>query len=140
QELTAEVLHWWTSGGESAAVKEFAKAFNDAGGKWVDDAIAGGENARAAGINRIIGGDPPTAMQFNTGKQFDDLVAQGLLTPLDDVAEAEGWKALLPPALLDAVTRDGHIYAVPVNVHGQNWLWYSKEAFEKAGAAAPESW
>src|SRR5690606_33995249 len=86
QELTAEVLHWWTSGGESAAVKEFAKAFNDAGGKWVDDAIAGGENARAAGINRIIGGDPPTAMQFNTGKQFDDLVAQGLLTPLDDVA------------------------------------------------------
>lgn len=24
-----EVTHWWTSGGEAAAVAEFAKAFND---------------------------------------------------------------------------------------------------------------
>ena len=71
----AEVIHWWTSGGESAAVKVFADQFNAAGGEWVDAAIAGGEAARAAGINRIVGGNPPTAMQFNTGKQFEDLVA-----------------------------------------------------------------
>ncbi len=74
----AEVIHWWTSGGESAAVKVFADAFNAAGGTWVDSAIAGGEAARTAGINRIVGGKPPTAMQFNTGKQFDELVANGL--------------------------------------------------------------
>ena len=37
-----EVSHWWTSPGESAAVSQFAKAFdNDGkGDKWVDDAIA----------------------------------------------------------------------------------------------------
>ncbi len=37
-----EVIHWWTSKGESAAVAEFAKAFdNDGqGDHWVDSAIA----------------------------------------------------------------------------------------------------
>ena len=39
-----EVTHWWTSGGESAAVAEFAKAFDATGNKWVDGAIAGAGN------------------------------------------------------------------------------------------------
>jgi len=55
----AEVLHWWTSGGESAAVKELATAYTKAGGTWVDAAIAGGEQARAAAVNRMVGGTPP---------------------------------------------------------------------------------
>ena len=36
-----EVTHWWTSGGEAAAVAELAKAFDATGNKWVDGAIAG---------------------------------------------------------------------------------------------------
>ena len=65
----AEVIHWWTSGGESAAVKELASAFSKAGGQWVDSAVAGGDAARAQAINRVVGGNPPTAAQFNTSKQ-----------------------------------------------------------------------
>ena len=57
QEMKAEVIHWWTSGGESAAVKVFADQFTKAGGTWVDTAIAGGANARTAAINRIVGGN-----------------------------------------------------------------------------------
>jgi len=94
QEMKAEVIHWWTSGGESAAVQVFADKFTEAGGTWIDTAIAIGENARTAGINRIVGGNPPTAMQFNTGKQFDELVANGLLRDLDDIAEADRLAAL----------------------------------------------
>jgi len=139
QEMKAEVLHWWTSGGEAAAVAEFAKAFNGAGGEWVDTAIAGGEQARAAGINRIVGGNPPTAMQFNTGAQFSEIVANGFLNPLEDIAEADHWRDVLPKALVDATTRDGKFYAVPVNIHGQNWLWYNIEALKKAGVEPPKS-
>jgi len=133
----AEVMHWWTSGGESAAVKVFADQYTKAGGVWVDNAVAGGENARAAAINRIVGGNPPTASQFNTGRQFDDLVKQGLLNNLDTVATAEKWKSFLPPAFVEAVSRDGHVYAAPVNVHGQNWMFWSKGALDKAGLTAP---
>ena len=95
QEMKAEVIHWWTSGGESAAVKVFADAFTAAGGTWIDSAVAGGENARTAGINRIVGGDPPTAMQFNTGLQFDEIVGNGFLRDLEALAEKDHWRDVL---------------------------------------------
>src|SRR5246500_993108 len=75
----AEVMHWWTSGGESAAVKELANAYTAAGGTWVDSAVAGGEQARPSAVNRMVGGHPPTAAQFNTSKQFTDLIDSNLL-------------------------------------------------------------
>jgi glucose/mannose transport system substrate-binding protein len=136
----AEVIHWWTSGGESAAVKVFAQQYDKEGGTWVDTAIAGGPNARTAAISRVVGGDPPTAMQFNTGKQFDELVEGGLLADLDSTADAMNWKVIIPAAIMNAVTRDGHVYAVPVNIHGQNWLFYSNAALAKAGAQPPTNW
>jgi glucose/mannose transport system substrate-binding protein len=140
QEMKAEVLHWWTSGGESAAVKVFAERFDAAGGTWVDTAIAGGQNARTAGINRIVGGNPPTAMQFNTGKQFDELVSNGLLSDLEEVAGPGKWRDVLPPAIVEAATRDGKFYAVPVNIHGIDWVWYNKQVLAEAGIAEPKTW
>ena len=139
-EMKAEVLHWWTSGGESAAVRVLADQFRAAGGTWVDTAIAGGQNARTAGINRIVGGNPPTAMQFNTGKQFDELVSDGLLNDVDSVATAAKLRQVLPPAIVDAVTRNGKFYAIPVNIHGIDWLWYNKKLFDQAGLAEPKTW
>jgi len=136
-ELQAEVMHWWTSGGESAAVKVFAEQFTKAGGKWIDIAIADGATARAAEVNRVVGGKPPTAMQFNTGAQFDDLVKGGLLRDVDAIATVGNWRKIMPAAVIDAITRDGKIHAVPVNIHATNWLWYNKAVFEKAGATVP---
>ncbi|WGF88938.1 ABC transporter substrate-binding protein [Marinivivus vitaminiproducens] len=140
QEERAEVIHWWTSGGESAGVRVIAEAFEKAGGTWVDNAVAGGTNARTAAINRIVGGNPPTMVQFNTGRQFEELVDNGLLRPLDDIAEAQGWKDVLPPAILDAITRDGSIYAVPVNIHGTAWMFHNAKIFQDAGVTPPTTW
>ncbi len=132
----AEVIHWWTSGGESAAVKELANAFTKAGGTWVDAAVAGGENARAAAINRIAGGNPPTAAQFNTSKQYHDVIAEGLLNDIDAVATKEGWDKWLPAPIVQSIKIKGHYYAVPVNIHNPTWFWYSKAALQKAGVNA----
>ena len=131
----AEVIHWWTSGGESAAVKTLADAYTSAGGVWVDTAIALGEQARAVAVNRILGGNPPTAAQFNTSKQFLDLVEQGMLNPIDNVAQQQGWDKLLPETVLSVVRVKGHYYAAPVNIHMPTWIWYSKAAFKQAGIA-----
>ncbi len=136
----AEVIHWWTSGGESAALRVYADAYARANGQWLDTAIAGGANARTAAVNRVVGGDPPTAMQFNTGKQFDDLVENDLLANLDALARSENWASTMPAAIVQAVTREGHAYAVPVDIHGQNWLFFSTAALAKAGATAPTNW
>lgn len=129
----AEVIHWWTSGGESAAVKELANAYKAASGTWVDTAIAGGEAARAQAINRIVGGTPSTAAQFNTSKQFHDVIDGGLLNNVDEVAKKNNWDQMLPAPILNSIKVKGHYYAVPVNIHMPAWFWYSKAAFAKAG-------
>jgi glucose/mannose transport system substrate-binding protein len=132
----AEVIHWWTSGGESAAVKTLADAYRAAGGVWVDMAVALGEQARAVTINRLVGGNPPTAAQFNTSRQYLDIVEQGLLNPVDDIAARDAWDKFLPEAVLGVVRVKGHYYAVPVTIHMPTWIWYSKAAFRQAGIAA----
>ena len=137
-----EVTHWWTSGGEAAAVAELAKAFDAAGDKWVDGAIAGGGGtARPIMISRITGGDPMGATQFNHGQQALELVEAGLMLDLTDVAEANNWKEVVfPQSLLDACTVDGKIYCAPVNIHSPEWLWLSNKAYADAGIPVPTNW
>jgi glucose/mannose transport system substrate-binding protein len=137
-----EVTHWWTSGGEAAAVAEFAEAFNATGNKWVDGAIAGGgSTARPIMVSRITGGDPMGATQFNTGRQAEELVEAGLMRDLTDVATAEGWADVVAaPQQLEACTVDGKIYCVPVNIHSWQWLWLSNKAFEDVGVPVPTNW
>lgn len=131
----AEVIHWWTSGGESAAVRQVAQAYGAAGGTWVDTAIAGGDQARAVTVNRIIGGNPPTAAQFNTSKQFLDIIEEGLLGTVDDIARRDHWDQTLPAPIIGVIKVGGHWYAEPINIHMQTWIWYSKRAFARAGIA-----
>ena len=131
----AEVIHWWTSGGESAAVKKIADAYRASGGIWVDTAVAGSEQARAVAINRIVGGNPPAAALFNTSKQFTDLIEQGMLNNVDELAAREHWDTTLPEPVRKVIKVSGHYYAVPMNIHMPAWFWYSKAAFKKAGIA-----
>ncbi|MFZ7091814.1 ABC transporter substrate-binding protein [Primorskyibacter sp. 2E233] len=138
-----EVTHWWTSGGEAAAVAELAKAFEaKTEHKWVDGAIAGsGNTARPIMISRITGGDPMAATQFNHGRQAEELVEAGLMRDLTDIAEAGKWREVInPPSLLDACTVDGKVYCAPLNIHSWQWLWLSHKAYEDAGVAVPTNW
>lgn len=142
QATDLEVTHWWTSGGEAAAVAELAKAFDATGNKWIDGAIAGaGSTARPIMISRITGGDPMAATQFNHGRQAQELVESGLMRDLTEVAEKGNWKEVIKPAsLLESCTLDGKIYCVPINIHSWQWLWLSNAAFETAGVAVPKDW
>ena len=83
-----EVTHWWTSGGEAAAVSQFAKALNEkTDHNWIDGAIAGsGGTARPIIISRILGGDPMAATQLNHGRQAEELIQAGLMTDLTEIA------------------------------------------------------
>ncbi|MFV0335821.1 MAG: ABC transporter substrate-binding protein [Tropicimonas sp.] len=141
QDLTVEVMHQWVSAGESAAIHEVAKAYEAQGGVWIDNAIAGGPAAIANIVSRITGGNPPTANQMPLGKQVDDFVAAGLLAQLDEAGDETGFWDNIPEVFLDAVTYpDGHKYALPINNHGQSWVWYNKQVLADAGVAEPVTW
>ena len=137
-----EVTHWWTSGGEAAAVAEFAKAFDATGNKWVDGAIAGsGDVARPIIISRILGGNPMGATQLNPGKDADDLVKAGLMLDLTELATKEKWNEILrPKTQMESCTVDGKVVCVPVNLHSDQWMWTNRKVYKDAGIEPPKNW
>lgn len=135
---SVEVLHWWTSGGEAAALKTLREQVEKDGFTWRDNAVAGGGGAAAMTVlkSRAVAGNPPAAAQIK-GPDIQEWGALGLLTQLDEVAAANHWDTLLPAKVAEIMKYDGHYVAVPVNIHRANWLWINPEVFEKAGASIP---
>ncbi|MBL8584287.1 MAG: carbohydrate ABC transporter substrate-binding protein [Rhizobiaceae bacterium] len=136
-----EVLHWWTSGGEAAALDVLKKNLEAQGVTWKDMPVAGGggEAAMTALRARVTAGNPPTAVQA-LGFDITDWAQQGVVGDLTEVATKEGWDAVIPAALQKFSKYDGKWIAAPVNVHSTNWVWINKKALDAAGGKAPESW
>ncbi len=135
---SVEVLHWWTSGGEAAALNVLKQNLEKQGVKWNDMPVAGGggEAAMTAVRARVTAGNPPTAVQF-LGFDIQDWAKQGVLADLNDVATKENWDKVVPKALQAFSKYDGKWVAAPVNVHSTNWVWANKEVLAKAGVTTP---
>lgn len=133
-----EVLHWWTAGGEAAALNVLKEDLAGKGIGWVDMPVAGGggEAAMTALRARVTAGDPPTAVQM-LGFDIQDWAKEGALGNLDAVAAAEGWDNVIPAALQAFSKYDGHWIAAPVNVHSTNWVWINKAALDATGLGEP---
>jgi glucose/mannose transport system substrate-binding protein len=136
-----EVLHWWTSGGEAAALDVLKKNLEAQGVTWKDMPVAGGggEAAMTALRARVTAGNPPTAVQA-LGFDITDWAKQGVVGDLGEVAAKENWDAVIPAALQAFSKYDGKWIAAPVNVHSTNWVWINKKALDAAGGKAPETW
>jgi glucose/mannose transport system substrate-binding protein len=136
----ADVIHFYTSSGESLAIGVFAKEYAKRGGTWIDDPAVGPQAESALAMNRIAGGNPPAAMQWPVGAATRELAQQGVLTNLDEFAAAGRWPQNLPPLLLKYVTVDGHIVSAPVDIHGANWMFYSTKVFKALNLEPPKTW
>ena len=131
---SVEVLHWWTSGGEAAALNVLKGNLEKQGVKWNDMPVAGGggEAANTAVRARVTAGNPPTAMQL-LGFDILDWAKQGALADLNSVATKEGWDKTVPVALQQFAKFNGKWISAPVNVHSTNWVWANKAVLDKAG-------
>jgi glucose/mannose transport system substrate-binding protein len=140
-EPSVEVMHFWTSGGEAAALSAVRDKVVEAGVEWQDAPVAGGggDNAKTVLQTRIASGNPPTAMLM-LGQNIIDWSKEGLLGDVDTVASVEGWDAVLPQAVKDFTKVDGHYVSAPTNVHRTDMIWASKAAFDAIGAPLPTSW
>ena len=96
----AEVLHWWTSGGEAKSVAVLQQEFADNGGTWTDMPVAGGggDAAMTALRARVLAGNAPTAVQLK-GPAIQEWYEEGVLADISSVAEAEGWADVLPASI-----------------------------------------
>ena len=141
QAADVEVLHWWTSGGEAAALNVLKQDLEGQGIGWQDMPVAGGGGEQAMTVlrARVTSGNAPTAVQM-LGFDITDWAKQGALADLNGVAASEGWDAVVPDALKAFSKFDGKWVAAPVNVHSTNWIWANKAVLDANGIAVPQSW
>jgi len=140
-EPQAEVLHWWTSGGEAKSVAVLQKEFADNGGTWTDMPVAGGggDAAMTALRARVLSGNSPTAVQLK-GPAIQEWYEEGVLADISSVAEAEGWADVLPASIAGHMKCEGSWCAAPVNVHRVDWIWANADVLEANGIAMPTTW
>jgi glucose/mannose transport system substrate-binding protein len=136
-----EVLHWWTSGGEAAAVGTLRDTLAAGGVSWLDMPVAGGGGSDAMTVlrARVTAGDAPTAVQM-LGFSIQDWAAEGALANLNDLAAEQGWGDVVPAALQAFSTYEGDWVAAPVNVHSTNWVWANSALMAELGIEQPTSW
>ncbi|MFK8083463.1 MAG: ABC transporter substrate-binding protein [Granulosicoccus sp.] len=136
-----EVLHWWTSGGEAAALDVLKQDLETQGVGWQDMPVAGGggEAAMTTLRARVTAGNAPTAVQM-LGFDITDWANEGVLGNLNAVASEENWDEVVPTALQAFAKHDGNWISAPVNVHSTNWVWINKAALDAAGGKVPTTW
>ncbi|MEM7694808.1 MAG: ABC transporter substrate-binding protein [Pseudomonadota bacterium] len=136
-----EVLHWWTSGGEAAALNVLKEDLSGQGIGWQDMPVAGGGGTQAMTVlrARVTAGNAPTAVQM-LGFDITDWAKEGALADLSGLASDNNWNDVIPAALQKFATNDGEWVAAPVNVHSTNWVWANKALLEELGIAVPTTW
>ncbi len=140
-EPTAEVLHWWTSGGEAKSVAVLQDQFKAEGGTWTDMPVAGGagDAAMTALRARVLSGNAPTAVQLK-GPAIQEWYEETGLADISDVAEENDWAAALPDQIAQHMKCEGQWCAAPVNVHRVNWIWGNKQILDENGIEMPTTW
>jgi len=145
---TVETLSWWASGGErealDALIQVHEERVKDAS---VTNTVEGnGAKARERLVTRLRQGVPPDTFLANSGADlFDWIKTNGVnaddsrIESLDDMADALGWRDVFDAEVLEAVSYDEEVYAVPLNVHRINMLFFRKDLFEKYELAVPKT-
>ncbi len=136
-----EVLHWWTSGGEAAALNVLKGDLESQNIGWMDMPVAGGGGEAAMTVlrARVTSGNAPTAVQM-LGFDIQDWAKEGALANLNDVASEGGWDAVVPAALQRFSKYEDQWVAAPVNVHSVNWVWANKKLFDDNNISVPTTW
>ena len=135
-----QMLHWWTSGGEAAALNVLKQDLAKEGYAWKDVPVAGGggEGAMTALKAMVAAGNPPTASQI-LGYFAVDYAEAGKLGDITSLATKEDWAKVVPTALQKFTTTNGKWDAVPVNIHSVNWVWLNKAVMDKIGGTEPKT-
>jgi len=135
-----EIYHWWTSGGESAAINALVNVFQS---KYpnvsvIQSPVAGGAGYVFKSVIKplVLAGEAPDAFQLHAGYEMKPYVDGGYLDPINDLWSSEGFESVFPAVVKDMVNFSGNYYAVPVNIHRPNVVWYNKHILDANGISA----
>lgn len=118
------------------ALDEFAKAHPDI----KLDVVAAEQSAYKTKLNTAMAsGNPPDVFYTLPGGFLNAFVNGGQMYALDADLAKDGWGASFLESALAQTSKDGHAYAVPVDVDSVVF-WYDKALFAEKGWAVPSSY
>ncbi|MEA2223905.1 MAG: glucose/mannose transport system substrate-binding protein [Solirubrobacteraceae bacterium] len=136
-----EVVSWWTSGSEAAALDALFAAFRTSNPSVhaINGAVAGGAGSKAivALAARLQDGDPPDVWQTFAGKSVQGYASRGVVRSVAPVFEREDLRARMQPTILRSLMHDGRPFGVPTGAHRSNMLWFNKRLLAQAGVTPP---
>lgn len=138
-----EVISWWTSGSERAALNVIFDNFkkSNPGVDIVNAAVAGGggSNAQVVLATRLAANDPPDVWQTHPGGSIRAYYRAGLLADVSSVYQQDNLSSVVPEQMRTGVSVGGKEYGVSTGAHRINVLWFSKKLLAKAGVTPPAS-
>ncbi|PCK86557.1 sugar ABC transporter substrate-binding protein [Rhizobium sophoriradicis] len=138
--MAVDVVHFWVSKSEAAALDVYRKAWAAAGDQWVDMPAENKVAVQRVVSDRIANGYAPAVMQWNANEGSRELPEMGIVLDIDDVAQADHWRDVIPATVFDRISSKGKVYFAPTNIHAENWLWTSTAALAEAGVKTPQTW
>jgi len=138
-----EVISWWTSGSERAALDVIFDNFRQSapGVETVNGAVAGGggSNAQVVLATRLAANNPPDSWQTHPGGAIRAYQDAGLLADVSSVYQQDNLASAVPEQMRTGVSVGGKEYGVSTGAHRINVLWFNKKLLAKAGVTVPAS-
>jgi glucose/mannose transport system substrate-binding protein len=138
-----EVLSWWAQRGEVDALGALLDVYGRSHPhrpSITRTTLEGPRRARTELSSRMLHGQPPDTFQTNGGRPLLSWIrrtgGEGM-DPLDFLFGSEGWTAVFPQDILDLVSHRGRLYAVPLNIHRTNSLFYNTQILAQCGLLPP---
>ena len=135
-----ELFSWWIAQSEADALEALIAVHTAAypHQKIFNAALESGAKAKTILAQRLANDQPPDIYQenaYNIGA-FLEKNPDGLVT-LTEFFEEEGLMDVVVPEVIENVTFNGEISAMPVNIHRENALLYNKKIFDEQGLEVP---
>lgn len=140
QAMAVDVVHFWVSRSEAAALNVFRQAWIAGGNQWADMPTKNKVEVQRVVSERIANGYAPAVMQWNANEGSRELPEMGIVRDIDQLAQADHWRDVLPATVLDRISYKGKIYFAPTNIHAENWFWTSPAVFHEVGLTPPQTW
>ena len=127
-----EIYHWWTSGGEADAINALVKYFNSPtqypNVTVIQSPVAGGAGYVFKAVIKplVLAGEAPDSFQLHAGYEGQPYYDGGYLDPITSLYTAQEWENVFPKVVLDMVKFGNDYYAVPLDIHRANVVWYNK--------------
>jgi glucose/mannose transport system substrate-binding protein len=138
-----EVLSWWAQRGEVDALGALLDVYGRSHPhrpSITRTTLEGSTRVRTELSSRMLHGKPPDTFQTNGGRPLLSWIRRTSgegMDPLDFLFGSEGWGKVFPSDVLDLVSHRGRLYAVPLNIHRTNSLFFNTRVLADCGLLPP---